>query len=107
MKLMKTNFYILLILLLTFSFGNAQSQNSSIETNNVISVSEMNDEVSTTINTVSVENQKEDLLIDSADLKESIARTNSDIRIYLNRVNEKKVDNIKLLFPKINKITKA
>tara|TARA_R110002072_G_scaffold300191_1_gene477102 strand:+ start:366 stop:680 length:315 start_codon:yes stop_codon:yes gene_type:complete len=104
---MKINFYILLTLLLTFSVGNAQSENLSIETNNVISVSEMNDEVSTAVDTVSVENKKENLLIDSADLKETIARTNSDIRIYLNRVNEKKVDNIKLLFPKMNKVTKA
>lgn len=102
---MKTNFYILLILLLTFSFGNAQSENVSIE-NNVISVSETNEDVSIAIDTLSVENKKEEvLLIDATELKENIARTNSDIRIYLNR--KRKVNNIKLLFPKINKVTKA
>lgn len=104
---MKINFYILLILLLTFSLGNAQSENSSTETSNMVSVSEMNDEVLTIVDKISVENKKENLLIDAADLKEAIARTNSDIRIYLNRVKEKKVDNIKLLFPQINKVSKA
>lgn len=105
---MKTNFYILLILLLTFSFGNAQSENRSVEvkTNSVISASEINDEVSVTVDALSVENKKEEvLLIDATELKENIARTNSDIRIYLNR--KRKVNNIKLLFPKINKVTKA
>jgi len=105
---MKINFYILLTLLLTVSIGNAQSEaiTAEVKTNNV-TVTEMNDEVSTTFDTVSVESKKENVLIDSADLKESIARTNSDIRIYLNRVNERKVDNIKLLFPQINKAIKA
>lgn len=105
---MKTNFYIFLVLLLTFSFGNAQSENTGIEINNVMSVSEMNDEVSVAIDTLNIESKKEEvLLINASELKESIARTNSDIRIYLNRIREKKVDNIKLLFPKINKVTKA
>lgn len=105
---MKINFYILLTLLLTFSVGNAQSETMSAEvkTNNVITVSEMNDEVS--IDALSVENKNETiLLINASELKEFIARTNSDIRIYLNRVNERKVDNIKLLFPQINKVIKA
>ena len=105
---MKTNFYILLTLLLTISVGNAQSETIGTEakTNNVISVSEMNDEVS--VDTLGVENKNEAvLLINASELKETIARTNSDIRIYLNRVNEKKVDNIKLLFPQINKVKKA
>lgn len=106
---MKTNFYILLILLFSFSFGNAQSENSSIEvkTNSVISVSEMNDEVS--VDSLSIEDNKEEtvLLINAAEVKEAIARTNSDIRIYLNRMREKKVDNIKILFPQINKAIKA
>tara|TARA_R110002096_G_scaffold106741_4_gene234471 strand:- start:3439 stop:3756 length:318 start_codon:yes stop_codon:yes gene_type:complete len=105
---MKTNFYIVLTLLLTISVGNAQSETIGTEakTNNVISVSEMNDEVS--VDTLGVENKNEAvLLINASELKETIARTNSDIRIYLNRVNEKKVDNIKLLFPQINKVKKA
>ncbi len=103
---MKTNFYILLTLLLITSIGNAQSETVEVKVNNVISVSEMNDDV--LVDTVSIENEKEAvLLINGTELKEAIARTNSDIRIYLNRVNEKKVDNIKLLFPQINKASKA
>lgn len=104
---MKINFYLLLVLLLTFSFGNAQSEKSSIETSKMISVSQMNEDTSSPVDAISVENEKENLLIDAANLKETIARTNSDIRIYLNRVNEKKVDNIKLLFPQINKVSKV
>jgi len=46
-------------------------------------------------------------LVSAADLKESIARTNSDIRVYFSRVTKKKVDNITLLFPKIHKKERA
>lgn len=104
---MKTNYYILLILLLSFSFSNAQSDVASteVEFNNTVSVSEMNDEVTVAIDsTLNVVNEKEELLIDASEVKESIARA-SDIRIYLNR--ERKVENIKLLFPQINKAIKA
>ncbi len=41
------------------------------------------------------------VIIDTVKIKEAIAKSSSDIRIYLNR--ERKVDNIKLVFPKINK----
>lgn len=107
---MKTNFYILLTLLFTFSISNAQSTVSTIEveSNNVISVSKTNDDVvAITSNTLNEVNKKEDILIDASQVRESIARTNSDIRIYFNRLRDKKVDNIKILFPKINKATKA
>jgi len=104
---MKINFYLLLILLLTYSFGNAQSENIMNETGNIISGSELNNETLAPVDAISVENKKEELLIDASDLKETTARTNSDIRIYLNRVNKKKVDNIKLLFPQINKLSRA
>ncbi|WP_345170234.1 hypothetical protein [Algibacter aquimarinus] len=107
---MKTNFYILLTLLFTFSICNAQSTVSTIEveSNNVISVSKTNDDVvAVTSNTLNEVNKKEDVLIDASQFRESIARTNSDIRIYFNRLRDKKVDNIKILFPKINKATKA
>lgn len=105
---MKTNYSLLLILLLSFSFGNAQSEVTSIEVenNSTISVSKMNDEVAVTFNSIlNVVNKKEDLLVDASDVKEAIARTNSDIRTYLNR--KRKVNNIKVLFPKINKAFKA
>lgn len=110
MNPMKTNFYILLTLLFTFSISNAQSTVSTIEveSNNVISVSKTNDDVvAITSNTLNEVNKKEDVLIDASQFRESIARTNSDIRIYFNRLRDKKVDNIKILFPKINKATKA
>lgn len=105
---MKINYFILLTLLLSFSFGNAQSETTSIEVenNSVISVSKMNNEVATTFNSIlNIVNEKEDVLIDANSLKETVARTNSDIRTYLNR--ERKVDNIKMLFPEINKVIKA
>lgn len=103
---MKINFYILLILLLAFSFGNAQSEKTSIEidSNSKIFVSEMNKEIAVK-NSLNVESKEDNLLIDASQIKEAIVRTNSDIRVYFNR--ERKVDNIKLLFPEINKAVKA
>ena len=105
---MKINFYILLILLFAFSLGNAQSENTNIEieSNGVISASKMNDEVAVTFNAIlNIESKKDSLLINAAEVKKSLARTNSDIRTYLNR--ERKVNNIKLLFPELNKAVKA
>lgn len=94
---MKTNFYILLTLLLSFSLGNAQSDETTLVTSNKDTV------VVDTIN--AIETQKEDFVIDTEKVKESIARSSSDIRIYLNRL--KNVDNLNLLFPKINKAKTA
>ncbi|WP_303319044.1 hypothetical protein Q4Q34_00360 [Flavivirga abyssicola] len=102
---MKTNIYILLILLLSFSFGIAQSNTNKMEANKVILVSV--NEVEVTVaknNTVETVKENDLLLIDAKELRESIART-SDIRRYLNRVRN--VENIKFLFPKINKPVKA
>ncbi|CAH8281553.1 hypothetical protein EV196_104195 [Mariniflexile fucanivorans] len=94
---MKTNFYILLIFLLAFTFGNAQSTTETVkvEINNTVSVSEDNKEVT-------VENKI--ILIEASEVKESIARS-SDIRLYFNRLRN--VDNLNLLFPKINNPIKA
>jgi len=105
---MKTNFYILLILLLSFSFANAQSTSevAKVETNDTVSVSKKDKQVVVTVEKSAQEqNENEVLLIDATQLKESIARSSSDIRIFLNR--ERKVGNIKLVFPKINKAIKA
>lgn len=103
---MKTNFYILLIFLLAFSFGNAQSITEvvKVETNNSVSVSE-NDKQVTFENTVNTVNENEAILIDASEVKESIARSNSDIKLYFNRLRN--VDNLNLLFPKINKEVRA
>jgi len=83
---MKTNFYILFILLLSFSAIGAQNE---VKTDNV--------ETNVTVS----ETKEATVIIDTVKIKETIARSNSDIRIYLNR--ERKVENIKLLFPKLNK----
>jgi len=88
--------YSLLILLLAFSFGNAQSNSYvEIETNKTISVSIEDDSVK----------ENDTLLIDTTELKKSVARSSSDIRIYLNR--KRNVGNISFVFPKINKAVKA
>ncbi|ALJ04384.1 hypothetical protein APS56_04175 [Pseudalgibacter alginicilyticus] len=91
---MKT-IYTLLILLLTVTFANAQSNDVSAEAlkNNTVTVSKTNEDVN--------EKENEALLIDANKVKESVARSASDIRIYLNI--ERNVDNISLLFPNINK----
>ncbi|MDO5977532.1 hypothetical protein [Flavivirga spongiicola] len=102
---MKTNTYILLILLLSFSLGVAQSDTNKMKTNKVMSVYVNDGEVVVAKdNAVETVKENDSLLIDAKELKESIART-SDIRLYLNRVRN--VENIKLLFPKINKPVKA
>ncbi|KAA5824410.1 hypothetical protein FPF71_09530 [Algibacter amylolyticus] len=95
---MKTNFYILFILLLSFSLGNAQSTNEVVsnDTNVIVSVSNET-EVSTVKN--------DSLLIDASQINETIARSSSDIRVYLNR--KRKVSNINLLFREMNKATRA
>lgn len=88
---MKTRFYILIVLLLSFTLANAQSETPIVK-----------EEVKTIVS--QAETNNETVIIDSLDLKEVIART-SDIRSFLNR--ERKVENIKLVFPKINKARKA
>jgi hypothetical protein len=107
-KQMKTNFHILLIFLLAFTFGNAQSTTEVVnnEINNTVSVSVSEDSkqvtVETTTNTV---NENEVILINASEVKESVARSSSDIRIYFNRLRN--VDNLNLLFPEMNKDLKA
>ncbi|MCL6294756.1 hypothetical protein [Jejuia spongiicola] len=98
---MKTNIYILLILLLSFSFANAQDNVVKVETENTVSVSDNNEDVIVTVDSVTNTVNKKEAKADKVEVKENVARTNSDIRIYLNRV--RKVENIKWLFPKMNK----
>ncbi|KJD34652.1 hypothetical protein PK35_02445 [Tamlana nanhaiensis] len=99
---MKTNLYIFLVLLLSVSFASAQntSEVTTIETVTVVSVENDNDTIATEVNT-----EKETLLIDAAELKQTIARGASDIRKYLTR--ERKAGNITVVFPKSNKAVKA
>jgi len=101
-NLMKTNIYILLILLLSFSFANAQDNVVKVETENTITVSDNNEDVTIAIDsTLNTVNKKEVKAADTTEVKENVARSTSDIRIYLNRV--RKVENVKWLFPQINK----
>lgn len=105
---MKTNIYILLILLLSFSFGNAQTTEVTVEVEINETVSVTNDVETVTLNDVNETNtviENDSLFINANELRESIARGASDIRIYLNR--ERKVSNISIVFPKINKAVKA
>jgi len=81
----------------------AQAQNDiEINSNNIEST------LSTTVaDDMAPKTTDNNELVSAADLKESIARTNSDIRVYFSRVTKKKVDNITLLFPKIHKKERA
>ncbi|GAA4231668.1 hypothetical protein GCM10022291_04640 [Postechiella marina] len=90
---MKT-FYFFLILLFSFSFANAQSIETKETQTTVVAVKESKEVTS-----------KATIILEPSIIKEAVARSSSDIRIYLNR--ERKVQNIKLLFPKINKARKA
>ena len=103
---MKTNFYLSLILLLSFTFGNAQSTTEVLkaETNATFSVSNEDDiaNVITEVNTIKV---NDSLLIDASEVKATIARSSSDIRIYLNR--KRKVSNFNLVFQEKYKAIRA
>ncbi|HEY5687997.1 MAG TPA: hypothetical protein VIS27_06800 [Yeosuana sp.] len=92
---MKLNFYILLILLLSFSVANAQESCAGFNNNVKVSVSKITKEITTSQkNKTAIKENKE------LNTNEVIAR-DSDIRIYLNRIRN--VQNINLLFPEFNK----
>jgi len=103
---MKTNFYILLILLLGFSIGNAQSTPLvvEVESNKMISTSNEG-EIASVFTEVNIVEDVDSLLIAPSKVNETIARSSSDIRVYLNR--KRKVSNINLVFTGINKAAKA
>ncbi|WP_136479819.1 hypothetical protein [Cognatitamlana onchidii] len=94
---MKTNFPLLIVLMLAFSLANAQKAEevNGVESAKTISVD----------TNVGAAISKDTLLIDASQLKSTISRTTSDIRIYLNR--KRKVGNISFIFPKINKAIRA
>jgi len=105
---MKTNFYILLILLLGFSVANAQEKATEVK---AVNVSELTVKNSVSENTTEVSNKVEDAQSTTIENNQSnnsnevIAKSSSDIRLYFNR--ERNVQNISLLFPKIYKETVA
>lgn len=99
---MKTNFYILLILLLSFSVANAQEKTTAVK---VVTVNELNVNTIVLKTTPVVSKTQESVSSEVKENSESttnvIAKAASDIRIYLNR--ERNLENINLLFPKIYK----
>lgn len=102
---MKTNIYILIVFLLSVSFAGAQNTN---ETTNVkLSVTSVVSQDDTSVEKTSVTNANENevLFIEASEVKESIAKSTSDIRKYFNKTRN--VDNLSLLFPKMNKAEKA
>jgi division protein CdvB (Snf7/Vps24/ESCRT-III family) len=100
---MKT-IYTLLILLLSFTVANAQEQTSELK---VVTVNELNVNTISSEITIEFSNNIQEAQTNVIENKESnttnevIARSSSDIKIYLNRVRN--VQNINLLFPKIYK----
>jgi len=85
---------------------NAQSNVESKKVESTVMISDNNDNVTsslendTTVNTVKEEGKTETIIIEGA-----VARSSSDIKIYLNRLRN--VENIGLLFPEINKVRRA
>ena len=105
---MKNVICLLSISFFAFLSGNAQSENHSFESqvNKVISVFEASKQPVNAYNNFVKAQLKINLdLPVSRSLKseQRLVRTKSDIRIYLTRIKLKRVDNINLLFPKINK----
>jgi len=102
---MKTNFYIFLVLIFSFSFANAQETTSIvveeltiIENNVENSDSEISNKVLNSQNTETTINVNKE---ESNETNEVIVKSSSDIRIYLNKVRN--VQNINLMFPKVYK----
>lgn len=83
---MKTNFYILIVFLLTFSFSYAQ--NKEVKENTSVKI------------TVNTDVKEEVEILDTLEIKEALVKT-SDIRKFLNR--ERNEENIKYVFPDINR----
>lgn len=98
---MKTNFYITLLFLISFSFAKAQSANAflKVEDCNVSPVSFLETQPVKVFKTVQVQ-------LNGKVLPGNSVRVGfSDLRLYLNR--ERKIDNLSVLFPKTYKEAKA
>ncbi|MBJ6369740.1 hypothetical protein [Snuella sedimenti] len=103
---MRTNYFILIVLLFSFSFVNAQTNTVDADADKLVVVSKEVKEKAQVSDSSNLSEKIEDsLIIDINAAKEEIAKSTSDIRTYFNRLRN--VDNIKLIFPKINKARKA
>ncbi len=94
---MKTNIYILIVFLFSVSFVGAQNTNETSNVTNEDKVFVSSSEDNT--------NESKAVFIEASELKEAVAKSTSDIRKYFNKTRN--VDNLSLLFPKINKAEKA
>ena len=95
-KTMKSNFLLILVFILTGTVVSAQ-ETELIKKNTPSNNSSINTQDENTVNELK--------LIDAAELKSSISKSSSDIRIYLNI--KRNAGNISFVFPKINKVIKA
>lgn len=105
---MKNVICLLSISFFSFLSGNAQSEKLSFESeiNKVISVFEASNQPLNAYDNFVKAQLKINLdspVLRSLKPEQRLVRTKSDIRIYLTRIKLKRVDNINLLFPKINK----
>ncbi|MFB9057912.1 hypothetical protein ACFFU9_14290 [Mariniflexile ostreae] len=96
-------YYILLVLLISFSLASAENQKITVEVpSRIKTVRAIGANVATEIHSTWIkETVCEDVPIDSIK-KKSIVKSTSDIRLYLNRLRN--VDHISLMFPQKNKI---
>lgn len=101
---MKTNYFILLILLFSFSLANAQSTVVTLE-EDATELNSITDNNETVNKSTTTEIENEVILENAETVIETIVRSRSDIKIYFNQLNN--VDNLNLLFPKINKAKTA
>ncbi|MBU2951624.1 hypothetical protein KO493_13030 [Tamlana agarivorans] len=93
---MKINFYFILIFLFFGSVVNAQSTDvpSKAETTALYT------EGKNSLSMVNELTENKIVMLDELDIKMSIARLESDIKLYYKR--QKKISNISLVFPKMN-----
>lgn len=100
---MKTANFILIIVLLSFSFGNAQSKKNGSEVINepVNSVSQDNIEIYILTKDLQKDHVQDEKLISIFKLRHNTVKAKSDMHIYLNRILSKNGNNINALFPKM------
>ena len=100
---MKTASFILTIVLLSFSIGNAQSKKNGSEViiEPVISVSQDNIEISILPKDLKKDYVEDEKLISTFKLRHNTVKAKSDMHIYLNIILSKNGNNINALFPKM------
>ncbi|MDO6759074.1 hypothetical protein Q4566_02580 [Tamlana sp. 2_MG-2023] len=93
---MKINFYFILIFLFFGSVVNAQDTDAPLKGETTENYSER----ANTLIMVNELTENKIVMLDELDIKMSLARLESDIKLYYKR--QKKISNISLVFPKMN-----